>query len=351
VTVHFTCGDNPGGSGIGSCTPDTLLSSETTAAGVSITGTATDNANNSTQSAPVGPIKIDLTAPTVTGVPSTPVSGTNGTTDWYKGDVTIGWTTQDGLSGVDAASVPGATISPDGLSATFSSVIGGEGHARTGSASAKDQAGNTGSGQASVNIDRTPPVVTGQVINPSGTIDGWYNSAVTVAFSCSDPKLADGTAGSGCTGNPTNKVVSADGANQSVTSDPASDYAGNAATGTLNGISIDSTKPTSHAAISCTQRNGWCKGSTATVVLTAIDNAPANAANTTTSGIKEIDYSTNGGTSGIRHRSGCASRRARSSTGGDQLASETRSSRPRAFIRRPNVASACPTTWSMSRYW
>lgn len=58
VTVSFECEDS--GSGVASCSPDTTLTEE--GAGQSVTGTAVDNAGNSSE-ATVGGVNIDKTAP------------------------------------------------------------------------------------------------------------------------------------------------------------------------------------------------------------------------------------------------------------------------------------------------
>jgi hypothetical protein len=111
---------------------------------------------------------------------------------------------------------------------------------------------------------------------------------VIVDFTCSDPKLADGTDGSGVASCPTSKQLKGDGANQSVTSDGAKDVAGNTSAGkTVGGINIDGTAPTTGSDNQCTKNNGYCTGSTANVVLTSVDQ-------TGLSGVKEIRYSING---------------------------------------------------------
>jgi sugar lactone lactonase YvrE len=65
ATVHFTCSDNL--SGVASCPPDQAVSAEGVVATVS--GTATDNAGNRA-SASFGPVKLDTTAPVISGMPN-----------------------------------------------------------------------------------------------------------------------------------------------------------------------------------------------------------------------------------------------------------------------------------------
>jgi hypothetical protein len=62
VTVHFTCADQAGLSGIASCTSDQTVA--TSGANQSVTGTALDNAGNS-KSFTVSGLKVDLVAPTI----------------------------------------------------------------------------------------------------------------------------------------------------------------------------------------------------------------------------------------------------------------------------------------------
>jgi hypothetical protein len=84
-------------------------------------------------------------------------------------------------------------------------------------------------------------------------------------------------------------VLDSNGADQSVTSAEATDVAGNSAAGkTVGGINIDGLAPQTTADNQCVKANGWCTGSTATVVLTATDQAEL-------SGVKEIRYRVNDG--------------------------------------------------------
>jgi hypothetical protein len=158
VTVSFACSD--AGSGIASCTSPTTLSDE--GATQSVTGTATDNAGNSA-SATVGPIRIDLTSPSITGVTDPPPNA-NG---WNASDVTVHWNCTDLLSGIDGDCPSDALIT-------------GEGSNLTASASVADRAGNEAGGSVHVKIDRTAPVT---IATAPG---GWNSADVTVAFDASD---------------------------------------------------------------------------------------------------------------------------------------------------------------------
>ncbi len=262
VTISFTCTDST--SQVFSCA-DVTVSSE--GAGQTAVGVAVDNAGNSA-SLMVTNINIDKTPPTVTGAPTTSPNAAG----WYNSNVTIHWTCSDGLSGI-------ATCPLD-------SVISSEGqNLSAGPVTASDKAGNQSAPAtvSGIKIDKTPPTISGgPTTNPNAA--GWYNSAVTVHFTCQD-------ALSGVATCPGDKVLAADGANQSVTSDPATDLAGNSSPGkTVGGINIDSKAPTTGADLQCTQKNGYCRGNKATVNLTAVDQPGL-------SGVKEIRYSTNNGNS------------------------------------------------------
>jgi hypothetical protein len=268
VLVSFNCSDAE--SGIAGCVGDTTVSNE--GADQSVTGNAQDNAGN-TASATVSNINIDLTAPTLTGAATTNPNAFG----WYKDNVTIHWTGQDLLSGIDPATQPA------------DSTITGEGaNLGAGPVSISDKAGNPGSGSVSgVQIDRTPPAISGATVNDDGTARsanaaGWFNSAVRVRFACSDTL-------SGVQECASDVVLAGDGANQSANG-AATDKADNTANATLGAINIDSQPPKTDADLQCTGKNGYCRGNKATVVLTALDQAGL-------SGVKEIRYSTNNGAS------------------------------------------------------
>lgn len=268
VTVSFACADLE--SGLASCEmPITLLND---GAGQSATGNATDVAGNTAQDT-VADINIDTQPPTLSGAPTTSANGAN----WYRGDVVIDWTAEDGLSKIDPATEP-----PD-------STITGEGsNLGAGPVSVSDKAGNSATASKSaIMIDRTAPVVSGAATTSANTA-GWYRTDVIVAFSCVDPLPADGTVGSGIASCPSDKVIQGDGVGQSVTSAAATDIAGNSSAGkTVGSINIDGHEPQTTAATQCMAKNGYCKGATATVVLSSTDVGP--------SGVKEIRYKVNDG--------------------------------------------------------
>ncbi len=144
VALSFDCSDGDSGIRVSppGCPAPVVLSNE--GAGQSASGTAYDRVGNQASASVFG-INIDLTAPSVSGQ-ATANPNANG---WYNGDVTIAWAAQDGLSGVDPATVPA------------NSTITGEGsNLGAGPVSVFDKAGNEGQGSVSgIKIDRTAPSV------------------------------------------------------------------------------------------------------------------------------------------------------------------------------------------------
>ncbi|MDT0214749.1 PxKF domain-containing protein [Rothia sp. ARF10] len=322
VTVSFTPDDAT--SGVKTSTPATTLSAS--GADQSVTGTVTDNADN-TASTTVSGISIDKVAPTLSGKPTTDPNAAG----WYSGDVAVAWTAADALSGTTN---PAATT------------ITGEGTGLTATASVTDRAGNSsGSVQSSpaVRIDRTAPTTAvtappawnksdvtltlvandglsgvdrtfyrldggaqtagtsvpvtaegehtltfwstdaagnteaartvrfgidrtsptiGHSQNPAANGDGWNNENVTVTFTCSD-----GLSGvKSCTGPQT---VATEGRAQSVVG-TVEDNAGNTATDPAT-VSIDKTKPVIAVdPLPAPNADGWYKNDV-TATFTATD--------------------------------------------------------------------------------
>ncbi|WP_164990534.1 OmpL47-type beta-barrel domain-containing protein [Agromyces albus] len=261
VDVAFTCTDAE--SGVAGCGPDGTVSTE--GENQQVQGDTQDVAGN-VNSTTVDHINIDKTAPTLVGVATSDANGAG----WYNGDVTIEWTGNDALSGIDPSTQPA------------DSTIGGEGIDLGASASIFDKAGNKKTASASgINIDRTAPHIEGAPTTAPNAA-GWYRDQVVLDFTCTD-------ALSGVASCPTSEVIAGDGADQAVTSDPASDKAGNLSDGkTVGGINIDGSAPSTTANNQCTKTNGWCTGPSANVVLTATDQAGL-------SGVKEIHYRIDGG--------------------------------------------------------
>ncbi len=148
VTVSFACSDAT--SGIISCTePQTVSGADGTYV---VTGTATDNAGNSSSVNVF--VSVDSTVPTITQS-ITPGGNAYG---WHNADVTITPLCVDELSGILDCS-PAITLSTEGADQTVSS-------------SATDNANNTATATTTVNIDKTAPTL-GSVAwtnNPKSTL-------------------------------------------------------------------------------------------------------------------------------------------------------------------------------------
>jgi hypothetical protein len=98
-------------------------------------------------------------------------------------------------------------------------------------------------------MDMVPPTIMGEA-DPAGNAAGWNNTDVTVSFTCTD-------ADSGVASCSAPTTLSMEGANQSVTG-TATDNAGNSASATVSGISIDKTAPSITASRSAAPNAaGW----------------------------------------------------------------------------------------------
>ena len=137
VVVSFMCEDLTSGIQTGSCPTPVSVTSE--GAAQLITGTVVDKAGN--RASTTVTLNIDKTPPLASAVgdPASNVAG------WNRTDVTVHFSCQDSLSGID--------FCPDPV------VVDSEGRNQVISGSASDLAGNTQSASATLNIDTTPPSV------------------------------------------------------------------------------------------------------------------------------------------------------------------------------------------------
>jgi uncharacterized protein YjbJ (UPF0337 family) len=244
VTVSFAPGDAT--SGVKSSSAPTTLS--TSGANQSVTGIVTDNADNPATTTVSG-INIDKVAPTLSGKPTTDPNAAG----WYSGDVAIGWTATDTLSG---------TTSP------ANSIITGEGTALTASATATDKAGNSTNAQsAPVKIDRTAPNTT--VTAPPA----WNKSDVTLTLvpndglSGVDKTLYQLDGGAQTAG--TSVPVTAEGTH--TLKFWSTDAAGNTEAAHTVSFGIDKTSPTiGHTQSPAANADGW-NNTNVTVTFTCSD--------------------------------------------------------------------------------
>lgn len=167
-------------------------------------------------------LKYDNIAPMVTHR-LTPWANAN---EWNSSDVTVHFDAKDndGGSGVDIA-----TVTPD-------VVVQDETAGRRVEGEALDLAGNRGTDSVMVKLDKTAPTITAAVVSGKPGNGGWYIGPAKLHFTCAD-------ALSGVAVCPDDVTLTENGANQSVTRQ-AVDFAGNTASATVSGISIDHEKPT-----------------------------------------------------------------------------------------------------------
>jgi len=165
VTVHFDATDTDPGSGLvaGSVTPDQVVGNETGTSGLVVNGSAKDTAGNTgTDSVTV---KLDKTAPSISGAITTGTLGNNG---WYVSPVGVKFTCSDALSGI--------AVCPDDENIVLSTNGSGQSVPRT----AWDHADNIGSTTVSgINIDNEKPSITD--INVAA---GFYKLGAAPAATC-----------------------------------------------------------------------------------------------------------------------------------------------------------------------
>ncbi len=235
VTVGYTCDDTL--SGVASCPPDVKVSTD--GKDQAVPGTAVDNAGNT--QVDNATVSIDTVKPTITGSPDREANG-NG---WYAGNVTVGFSCGDTLSGIASCSSP---------------VTLGEGKAQSAKGTATDDAGNTADATVSgINVDTTTPTLSGApTTDPNAA--GWYRGDVTIKWTAGDALSGidgDGPADSTITGEGEGLTASAS----------VSDLAGNGTTATSAPVKIDRTAPTTKVS----DVSEW-SNSAVTVTLTPKDN-------------------------------------------------------------------------------
>ncbi len=165
VTVSWNWSDNAGGSGTDSanCTTSSASSGEGV---ISLSATCKDIAGNTGNDS--YSVKVDTTPPTISAAATTSPNGAG----WYNGDVTVHFTCSDALSGIPSGNCPADQVlstEGTGIASTAETVT--------------DAAGNVSqpSNVVSVNIDKTPPVVT--ISSPP---NGVVSRGVSLTFSADD---------------------------------------------------------------------------------------------------------------------------------------------------------------------
>jgi hypothetical protein len=222
VTVTWDCADSLSG-------PTTAQVSDTKSdegAGQTAHGTCEDGAGN-TAAAQEGSISIDRTSPVVAGSRA-PGANSYG---WNKVDVVVSFTCADvgsTQSGIDVDTVAGATVSSEGADQSV-----------TNTGDCVDEAGNAAAPGTigGISIDKSDPTITLASRLPAANANGWNNTDVDVEWSCADQGGLSGVVAAEAA-----DTVSGEGADQSAHG-TCEDRAGNSATASKNGISIDKSKP------------------------------------------------------------------------------------------------------------
>src|SRR5215203_392559 len=226
---------------------------------------AVDNANNS-ETDNSFTIKLDKTDPTIT---ASRTAGPNAN-GWNNSDVTVEFSCDDNLSGVNASD-----CSDD--------AVLGEGANQSATGTATDRAGNTASvTENDINVDKTDPTITA-TRTPGPNANGWNKTDVAVDFACNDNLSGvDGSCGP-------DQTLENEGANQSATGN-VTDRAGNTASLTEN-VNIDKTAPVvTPGTVSGTKGLGsWYTSAVtqafnANDVLSGIDGANSDSQTSTTEG-------------------------------------------------------------------
>ncbi|MGQ9682765.1 MAG: right-handed parallel beta-helix repeat-containing protein, partial [Anaerolineae bacterium] len=215
VTITFTAADDL--SGLASVPAPATVTQE--GANMAVVGTATDLAGNSSSLLVEG-INIDKTPPRLVASRS-PEANMLG---WNNTDVTVTFAAGDDLSGLASTTAP-VTLPNEGLGQTVTGV-------------ATDWAGNeTTVTIGDINIDKTPPAVTGAPLTAPNEA-GWYAGDVVVRW-----QVSDALAGVEPAAVPVDTVVTGEGAALSAGPVSVLDRAGNVGTGLTEGIAIDRTPP------------------------------------------------------------------------------------------------------------
>ena len=200
-------------------------------------------------------LNIDKTVPTIDYTVA-PAANTNG---WNNTDVTVTFTCNDAISGIDTCPSP-MTVSTEGASQTVAGT-------------ATDLAGNSTTITANVNIDKTAPIITSS-LSQAPNANGWFNSPVTANYMCSDA-----TSGIALCASP--QTESTDG--MYTLSGTAVDNAGNTSD-IQTQVNVDTTAP---AVSNLTwTANPVSQGSNTTLSVSASDNL---------SGVASAYYTVDGG--------------------------------------------------------
>ena len=216
VTVSVTCGLDLSGV---VCPSPTVVSVD--GANQTVAVSVVDAADNVT-SLVSRVINLDQVPPVVTW--TAPVSGATVSGATYVRPTCQVTDALSGPNGVCTLDIPEPVTTTPGRAVYTATAVG------------TDRAGNTTTLTSTYTVltdERGPDIDV--VANPASNVAGWWRSAVTFTFTCTDP--------TGVASCPASRTVSAQGANQSF-SVTATDLAGNGTPITVSAINIDLTAPT-----------------------------------------------------------------------------------------------------------
>jgi hypothetical protein len=164
------------------------------------------------------PLKLDKTPP-VANAAASRGSDSNG---WYNHSLSVSFSGNDAMSGVDSCSPATPYGGPDSANASVSG-------------SCKDQAGNTAVTSLSLRYDATGPDSVSGTPGRQPDANGWYNRPVTVTFHAGDTLSGVAACTQATYGGPDDASAALIGS--------CTDRAGNAAGGSF-GLKYDNTAPT-----------------------------------------------------------------------------------------------------------
>jgi hypothetical protein len=222
VTVTWTCADGVSGPSA----PEVSDTKSDEGSNQVAHGTCEDVAGN-TSSAALGGISIDKTKPVTLGNRQ-PAANEYG---WNNADVVVGFSCDDVgpvRSGIAIDTVAGSTVSSEGANQSV-----------TNSGECRDKAGNAADSKTvtGISIDKSAPIIAFFSRLPAANAFGWNNEDVAVTWSCTDQSSL-----SGVVAGQVVDTVGAEGAGQSAAG-TCEDKAGNTASASHGGISIDRTDP------------------------------------------------------------------------------------------------------------